>query len=233
MRHPTFYANQIGCYDSKRNRMYAAQGSSMAFFNFSNNTWTMVNGGGQSYPSANSAVLHYDSASDVILYHYAQSSRTGTWGGIGIYDPAQNTWSHPSNTFPGNVSVNYMNYNSFYDSRLNVHFFYVAGDGSENGTMLAYRYKKVDTRVENVQPRSSAGIRLSPNPWHGGNLTIRTASDQGVVSIVSIQGREVARLKAAPVLKWCKKDGIAPGVYIVRHIENGKLVSSVKVINIY
>ena len=90
--------------------------------------------------------------------------------------------------------------------------------------------KSLSVEQRGLPVNNRVKLSIHPNPWQGGNLSIRTASDRGVVSIIGIQGREVARFKAAPKLNWGKKDGIAPGVYIVRHIENGKLLSSAKVI---
>jgi hypothetical protein len=164
-----FFASQLGCYDSKRNRVYGARSSSLAYFDFTANTWTMANNGGLSYPSTNSLTLNYDSANDVIFYHLAQSSGTGTWGAVSIYDPETDSWTQMANTFPSGVSTGYRNQNSFYDARLNVHFVYIAMDGYDNGTMLAYRYKKAPTSVSRRADKGrEANISIFPNPVTSG-----------------------------------------------------------------
>jgi hypothetical protein len=73
-------------------------------------------------------------------------------------------------------------------------------------------------------------LSISPNPWQGGNLTIRTASNQGEISVIDIRGREAARFKAGQMVIWDAKAGIAPGIYIIRLLEKGKLTAAGKVI---
>jgi hypothetical protein len=79
----------------------------------------------------------------------------------------------------------------------------------------------------------TSGTSVHPNPWQGGNLTIRSASGQGEIYIFDIQGREIARLKAAKTILWNGKGkngkSIAPGVYLVRHMEKGKLIYAGKI----
>jgi hypothetical protein len=197
-----FFANQLGCYDSKRNHVYGARSSDMAYFDFTSNTWTMANNGGRSFPSTNSLALNYDSVNDIIFYHNAQSSNSGIWGAVSIYDPAQDSWQQMANTFPSGVSTGYRNQNSFYDPKLNVHFVYIAMDGADNGTMLAYRYKKEITNASmRIHNNKEADIMVFPNPVSYSTVIQITrgqrSEDRGQIAeinILNISGKVVYQL---------------------------------------
>jgi pectate lyase len=108
-----------------------------------------------------------------------------------------------------------------------------AGDHDSDEYMNIEEYINDLANARVCRDYSSGTMRelsVSPNPWQGGNLTIRTASNQGEISVIDIQGREVARFKAGRMVTWDAKAGIAPGVYIVRHFEKGRLAASGKVI---
>jgi hypothetical protein len=85
-----------------------------------------------------------------------------------------------------------------------------------------------EVEVPAASARSFSQLEISPNPWQGGNLTIRTGSDCFKVRILNMQGREAACLKAGPVLQWDGKDRrgqqVAPGIYILRADLGGKKI---------
>jgi hypothetical protein len=113
-----------------------------AYYDLKGGTWTAVHAAGQpeNFVSSNEVCLTYDLASDVLLYH----SRTPVHGTLAVYDPAANAWSTPPTTFPPKEQISrylhHMLLNSFYHPGLNVHFYYLAGDSSDETTrMLVYR----------------------------------------------------------------------------------------------
>jgi hypothetical protein len=83
--------------------------------------------------------MNYDSVNDAVVLCYPLSGK-GT--GIHVYDPAANSWSKEApmprdwNPTPYGIAAH-----SFYCPQVNVHYFYVAGDSDDKGTMWAYRYK--------------------------------------------------------------------------------------------
>jgi hypothetical protein len=61
--------------------------------------------------------------------------------GIRIYDPAQDIWSKaaPPPEEP-EIQWKYKQIHGFYDPVLNAHFYFLAGDSGDNGSILVYRY---------------------------------------------------------------------------------------------
>ncbi|PCJ57662.1 MAG: hypothetical protein COA79_15565 [Planctomycetota bacterium] len=133
------------CYDSKRERVYVAQGNYFKCFDLKTNTWHDLKTEGQpSYlGNTNGTFLHYDSANDVLLWK-------GGHGPIFIYDPTSKTWSNMGNSRPNypikRAYLSYMGNHAFYNQELNAHFLYLAGDsGNTDSNWLAYRYKRVSS----------------------------------------------------------------------------------------
>ena len=92
--------------------------------------------GSNSYPT-HTAAMQYDPASDVvILFRYGGKAEER---GIFIYDAAANAWSEAAQGFPGKWGECT---NAFYDPLLNAHFFHIAGDSDDNGTVWVYRHKR-------------------------------------------------------------------------------------------
>ncbi len=131
-----------GCYDPKRKRLYIARQKDFAYYDIPAERWTLVRAEGQpeTFYSSNGVCLTYDTAADVVLYHYRKPHGT-----IAAYEPEANRWVRPAKrTFPAEKirGLRYMLLNSFYHPELNVHFYYLAGDSrNKPATMLAYRYK--------------------------------------------------------------------------------------------
>ena len=146
-----FGIDASSCHDPKRDRIYIGGGNypvtpagtnAFRFYDLKTNAWLdpQPKGapckGSNSY-ATNSAAMEYDPVSDVVIvFHYGGNAGEG---GIFIYDPTANAWSEAAQRFPdkwGQCT------NAFYDSVLNAHFFHVAGDSDDNGTVWVYRYKR-------------------------------------------------------------------------------------------
>ena len=146
-----FGIDATSCHDSKRARIYIGGGSypvapagtnPFRIYDLKTDAWVdpQPKGapchGSNSYPT-HSAAMEYDSASDVVIvFRYGGKADER---GIFIYDPAANAWSEAAQGFPGKWGECT---NAFYDPMLNAHFFHVAGDSDDNGTVWVYRHKR-------------------------------------------------------------------------------------------
>ena len=128
-----------GCYASRRQRIYVARKQAFWCYDTKTNRWHSIRADGQpeDLGNSNSGCLTYDSAGDVVLWHRKGGS------GIRIYHPDVNRWTAAARP-PQSPQViwKYRLVHGFYDPELNAHFYYVAGDSSDKGCMLAYRYRK-------------------------------------------------------------------------------------------
>ena len=130
------------CIDPKSETVYVAQGNYFQAFDTRTNTWTDLKTDGQpkNLGNTNIALLQFDTANDVILWRAGKS-------GFAVYDPKAKTWTTLKTTVPKipwkRYNPAYMRWHGFYDTNLNIHFFYRAGDsGHTDATLLAYCYKR-------------------------------------------------------------------------------------------
>jgi len=90
------------------------------------------------FGGSNHGVLTYDPVGDVLLWHKKGGS------GIQIYDVTAN--QRCAAAPPPKVSWKSRQSHGFHDPDLNVHFYYLAGDGDPDGFMLCYRYNASQRR---------------------------------------------------------------------------------------
>ena len=146
-----FGIDAAACYDPKRQRIYIGGGdypvatgpNAFWIYDIRNNRWIdpkpKGSPGGNRY-GADSEEMHYDSASDtVLLFRHSDEQKA-----IYAYSPETNEWKLVADHLPKRWYAEYGvgGTAGFYDSALNAHFFYVAGDSDDDGTMYVYRYKK-------------------------------------------------------------------------------------------
>lgn len=131
-----------GCFDTKRQRIYIARAASFAYYDIQAARWQEVHGTRQptDLSATNGAQLFYDTANDVVLWRPRK-------GHVHVYDPDTNAWQALGDTPPEipwkRINAAYMLAHGFYDTNLNVHFFYYAADSNHtDATMLAYRYQR-------------------------------------------------------------------------------------------
>ena len=147
---PPFGIDAVACYDSKRDRVYIGGGqypvakgpNAFWIYDIKENKWIDPQPKGS--PGDNEygtgvTQMHYDTASDtVLLFRHGEN-------GVGIYaySPTDNAWTTVSKDLPARWYHDWRIAGSsgFYDADLNVHFFHVAGDSEDNGTIMVYRYK--------------------------------------------------------------------------------------------
>ncbi len=142
----------IGCHDSKRERIYVGhEKAGFSYFDIKTGTWHKVEGEGQpaKLGTSSDTYLNFDSANGVLIWKKRQ-------GPVFVYDPDADKWTDLGNRWTEQPSghpypdiespkfhVSYMIESGFYNSILNAHCFYLAGDsGNANATMLAYRYRR-------------------------------------------------------------------------------------------
>ena len=148
---PPFGIDLTCCYDSRRDRIYLGGGSypvakgdnALWIWDVKTSSWMdpKPNGkpcnGSNSY-ATNIVAMHYDLASDTVLVF----RHTGSVQECGVfaYDVERNQWATVGKLaarWPqGQVSA-------FYDPLMNIHFFHVAGDSDDDGTIIVYRHKQV------------------------------------------------------------------------------------------
>jgi hypothetical protein len=147
-----FGIDPTACYDTKRQRVYLGGGSypvapkgENAFwvYDVKENAWIDPKpkgapcNGSTSY-NTNVAAMHYDTVNDVVVLFHFGGDKEGQ--GIFIYDPESNTWlAEPRVACKATGQCK----NAYYDPELNVHIIHGAGDSRDDGTVWAYRYKKV------------------------------------------------------------------------------------------
>jgi hypothetical protein len=152
---PPFGIDFTACYDPKADRIYLGGGSypvakgdnALWILDVKTNTWIDPKpegkpcGGSHSY-ATNIAMMHYDSANNVVVLirHKGKAAETGVF----IYDPEANRWTTASEGMPKGWG---QTANGFYDSKLNAHFVHVAHDSRDNGVIFVYRYGQVNKQA--------------------------------------------------------------------------------------
>jgi hypothetical protein len=86
--------------------------------------------------------MHYDAASDEILFFSFGTDITGSeeTRGIYAYSAEKNEWRLVAGKFADTWSKGANH--TFYDPGLNAHFFYKAADSAGGGRMFVYRYRQ-------------------------------------------------------------------------------------------
>jgi hypothetical protein len=145
-----FGIDATSCYDAKRDRIYLGGGSypltpagtnAFRIFDLKTNAWIDPQPSGAPCHGSNAyntnvAVMEYDRGRDaVVIFRFGGKAEER---GIFVYDPAANAWTTADANFPrkwGQCT------NAFYDPELNAHFFHVASDSNDNGTIWVFRPK--------------------------------------------------------------------------------------------
>ncbi|MEX0702249.1 MAG: hypothetical protein WD069_09155 [Planctomycetales bacterium] len=136
------------CYDSKRERVYVLGGGyrgpyapgegKIYVYDVKANTWSNLPDKG-TVPdnfASNYACVHYDAAGDRVVNVVFSARRTG----VSAFDPETGAWGDAPAPLPANISQGC--WSGFYFPELNAHFFHIAGDSRDDGTMWVYRYQK-------------------------------------------------------------------------------------------
>jgi hypothetical protein len=162
---PPFGIDMSACLDPKRKRVYLGGGSYPTVERGANALWIYdfqtdafvdpkpkgAPCAGDNQWSTNLALLHYDSANDVVVLirHKGEADEQGVF----IYDPDANEWTtalagkdfpwarRAANRPPGKCAQR----SGFYHPGLNVHYVFGATDGHADGEMFVYRYKRPTT----------------------------------------------------------------------------------------
>ena len=136
------------CYDSKRDRLYLGRGpyggpvrdneGHVYIYDVKTNAWSNPPNkeNAVAFPATNYGVVNYDAANDrvVALSHWEGK------GGVSAYDPETGAWETLPPPPAGFLSDQGC-IHGFYSPEVNAHFFYLAHDSDDRGTMWAYRYK--------------------------------------------------------------------------------------------
>ncbi len=155
---PPWDMDSNNCYDSKRDRIYMGGGiyptikkGKSALYAFDVQPESFIHlepkddPGLQSYTS-NNAMFMYDKVNDAaVLFMHDSSSRNGSGEGIYAYHPEENRWETVQlkpEFYTSKDNPPYPHWSGFYDPVFNVYFLFVGTDGSDSGTMWAYRYKR-------------------------------------------------------------------------------------------
>jgi hypothetical protein len=158
---PPFGIDANACLDIKRNRIYIGGGyyplakgpSAFWCYDVESNVWLDLQPKGKpclgcNRYGPNHALMHYDSANDVVVLFYhrlPQAPPDGDFNpgakalGVYIYDPVSNSWSEAPLPLAKEIG---QCPNGFYGPDLNAHFIHCAGDSADNGVMSVFRYKR-------------------------------------------------------------------------------------------
>lgn len=158
---PPFGIDANACLDLKRNRIYLGGGyypvapgrSAFWCYDVESNAWVNLAPNGKpclgcNRYGPNHALMHYDSANDVVVLFYHRLPQAPPDGdvnpgakarGVYVYDPTSNSWSEGPLPLAEEIG---QCPNGFYSADLNAHFIHCAGDSADNGVMSVYRYKK-------------------------------------------------------------------------------------------
>jgi len=82
--------------------------------------------------------MHYDTVNDVIVLIRHRGPEPAK--GVHIYDPETNAWTTVTTSLPD--AGRRHAHSGFYDSWLNVHVVFAAGDSRDNGLVRVYRYRR-------------------------------------------------------------------------------------------
>jgi len=133
----TQWSEGASCYDLKRGRLYAFnENESSGIYDMKTNTWMKFGEGVQPNRLAKTKYMstrtsaHYDVANDVVVVRMGNRF----W----VYEPAKDRWVSEKP-----ITVHASGRHGFYDPKLNVHFFYDAGDSNfKPGVIRAWRYRR-------------------------------------------------------------------------------------------
>jgi hypothetical protein len=147
--------DKVACLDTKRQRIYMGSNKDLWCYDLKANAFIDLQAKGLPPPNVDNyvygpfstarSVMNYDAVNDVVVvcYHGNVGANSPLKGrGVYVYDPAANAWGEAPRTVPKEFGKCP---SSFYDPELNVHFIHCAGDSADDGTMLAYRYKRAKT----------------------------------------------------------------------------------------
>jgi hypothetical protein len=145
-----FKGASLGCYDSKRDRVYVGHGDDLYCYDVKTSVMTKGNKSAEysvTYDN-NSSALVYDSTADKVLCLVFRKfderasfntaivapldPETNNWGTAIPFDPA---FKARLATIPGQTNA------GFYDPELGVTFVYSAGDSRDDGGMWVYKFK--------------------------------------------------------------------------------------------
>jgi hypothetical protein len=163
---PPFGIDASACLDLKRNRIYLGGGyypvaaglSAFWCYDVDANAWIELAPKGKPCMGCNrygpnQALMHYDSANDVVVLFYHRlpvAKPDGDFNpgakalGVYVYDPVTNAWSKTPQPLAREIG---QCPSGFYSPDLNAHFIHCAGDSADNGVMSVYRYKAAKERA--------------------------------------------------------------------------------------
>ncbi|MCW8131987.1 MAG: hypothetical protein KIS92_16695 [Planctomycetota bacterium] len=132
------------CYDGKRDRIYLSTGQyrspigsdegNVYIYDVKSNAWSNPPNKGPAVllPPSNAGMIHYDSVNDKVVILRAEK-------GVSVWDPATETFEAEKPLPSGMPKVCW---HGFYAPEVNAHIIYLSNDGSDKGTIWAYRYKR-------------------------------------------------------------------------------------------
>jgi len=135
----------VACHDTLRDRVYFF-GDRLSIYDVRTNAWIESNSegppvkGGKVRLASWTGHMTYDSVNDVVVL-IAHFPDFGPVRGLHIYDPKTDTWTKAPQPFPGDKWNAGVASNAFYDPELNLHYYHLAGDSRDDGTIWVYRYK--------------------------------------------------------------------------------------------
>ncbi len=152
---PPWHIDPNVCYDSKRDRIYLAGGlyshikfkpgdSVLWMFDVQTETFSRLEPAVTPTPTSyatNRAMFFYDSVNDAVVM-FMHRVRKNETRGIYVYHPERNEWELVSENTPQLDRRRNPTWTGYYDPELNAFLLHTACDGSDNGTMFAYRYKR-------------------------------------------------------------------------------------------
>jgi hypothetical protein len=134
--------DSVACLDTKRERIYMGSGKQFWIYDAAKQTWSTAAAANlpAGFGGGVSSNLTYDSVNDVaVLNRYGRGDKNDPQPlGLYTYDPEKNSWSTEVTPLPASARGQIT---AFYDPEFNAHYYHAAGDSSDKGTMLAYRYK--------------------------------------------------------------------------------------------
>jgi len=147
---PPFGIEANDCYDSKRDRIWlggggypVAEGNALWAYDVQTAAWLdpqpegVPGVDGEPY-GTHQALMHYDTVNDVIVLIRHRGPEPAK--GVHIYDPETNAWTTVTTSLPD--AGRRHAHSGFYDSWLNVHVVFAAGDSRDNGLVRVYRYRR-------------------------------------------------------------------------------------------